>query len=315
MEQAGGNRPGDGGCQRRRDPCAGIAQDVGHLQHAGAKPLTDQPADAVLPVAHNGKADHLGAAARHGGTAGQPGQPQRCADGCARDGQRQCHADEDRNENAHQQGLQLGSPHDQAAHGGRRCADGRGAQRAEPYANQDRDRRGDQNIDLGLLAYQLADLGRHNGNQVDGQRAACTAQLIGGTAHGNQAEQHQLRCMERIADGGSHGRACHGSRIAARRDKKSKSGLLAQGLDDRADEQAGKQALCHGAHRVNAVAMRRDDDILALEKRTKLFHLYSPLSDNNEILAFCVGEYNRFPPNVPNCTDLLKKQAECGTIK
>ena len=101
--------------------------------------------------------------------------------------------------------------------------------------------------------------------------------------------------MERIADGGSHGRACHGSGIPARHDKKSKPGLLAQGLDDRADEQAGKQALCHGAHRVNAVAMRRDDDILALEKRTKLFHLYSPLSDNNEILAFCVGEYNRFP--------------------
>ena len=101
--------------------------------------------------------------------------------------------------------------------------------------------------------------------------------------------------MERIADGGSHGRACHGCRIPARRDKKSKPGLLAQGLDDRADEQAGKQALCHSAHSVNAVAMRRDDDILALEKRTKLFHLYSPLSDNNEILAFCVGEYNRFP--------------------
>ena len=68
-----------------------------------------------------------------------------------------------------------------------------GTQRAEPYANQNRDRRVTRISTFGLLAYQLADLGRHNGNQVDGQRAACTAQLIGGTAHGNQAEQHKLR--------------------------------------------------------------------------------------------------------------------------
>ncbi len=82
----------------------GVAQDVGHLQHAGAQTLADETADAVLLIAHDRKAHHLGAAARHGGTAGQTRQAQRCADGRTGDGKRQRHADQHRNHNAHQSG-------------------------------------------------------------------------------------------------------------------------------------------------------------------------------------------------------------------
>ena len=42
-----------------------------------------------------------------------------------------------------------------------------------------------------------------------------------------------------------------------------KAGLLAQRLDDGADQQAGKQALRHGTQRFNEIALRGDDDILA----------------------------------------------------
>ena len=65
-----------------------------------------------------------------------------------------------------------------------------------------------------------------------------------------------------------HGRASDSRRIAARRDQERKPQLLAQRLDDGADQQAGEQALGHGAHGVDAVTMRRDDNIFALKKCT-----------------------------------------------
>ena len=39
--------------------------------------------------------------------------------------------------------------------------------------------------------------------------------------------------------------------------------LLAQGVQNGADQQAGEQALGHRAQRVDQVALRGDDDILA----------------------------------------------------
>ena len=40
--------------------------------------------------------------------------------------------------------------------------------------------------------------------------------------------------------------------------------ILAQRLDDGADEQAGEQALCHRDQRLDEVALGGDDDVLAL---------------------------------------------------
>ncbi len=60
--------------------------------------------------------------------------------------------------------------------------------------------------------------------------------------------------------------AGHRGSVPARCDQKRKAELLAQRLDDGANQQAGKQPLCHRAHSVDAVAVRRDDDILAPEK-------------------------------------------------
>ncbi len=37
----------------------GFSYDIGHLQHAGAQALADQPAHAVFPVAGHGKAQHI----------------------------------------------------------------------------------------------------------------------------------------------------------------------------------------------------------------------------------------------------------------
>ncbi len=104
------------------------------------------------------------------------------------------------------------------------------------------------------FADSLAHLRCRDGNDQDGQGAACTAQRIGRVAHGHQTEQHQRRAVERPADGAGHGRAAHGRGIAAQIHQRLKPRLLAQRLDDGADQQAGKQALRHGTQRLDEVA-------------------------------------------------------------
>lgn len=95
------------------------------------------------------------------------------------------------------------------------------------------------------------------------QMSASSAQGVGRPAHGNKAEQNQLGGFQGIADGSRHGRACHRRGVGACIHQKGDVRLLAQGLDDGADEQAGKQPLGHGAHGVDAVAMGGENDILA----------------------------------------------------
>ena len=272
MEQAGSQRAGDGTGQRGGDPDAGVLDDVAHLQHTGAQTLTDKAAYTVLLVAHHGKAHHLGAAARHGSAACKAGQTQCGADSSGGDGQGQCHAHDDRHQNAHDQRSLLGGPHNKSAHLTCGCTDRGGDEHGKPDARKDGHQRGDKDIHLGLLAYRLAQLCRHDGNDEHSQRAACTAQRIGRVAHGDQAEQHQRRAVQCPADGTSHGGAAHGRSIAAQIHQQCKTGLLTHRLDDGADEQTGEQALCHCAQRINEVTLRRDDDILPHQKFFQLRH-------------------------------------------
>ena len=266
MERAGSQRAGDGTGQRGGDPDAGVLDDVAHLQHTGAQPLTDKAAYAVLLIAHHGKAHHLGAAARHASAAGKAGQTQCCTDGGRGDGQGQCHAHDDRHQNAHDQRSLLGGPHDQSAHLTCSCADGGGDEHGKSDARKNGHQRGDKDVHLGLLAYRLAQLCCHNGNDEHGQRAACTAQRIGRVAHGDQAEQHQRGAVQCPADGTGHGRTAHGRGIAAQIHQHLQPGLLAQRFDDGADQQAGEQALCHGTQSLDEITLRSDNDILPLQK-------------------------------------------------
>ena len=107
------------------DPDAGIPDDVAHLEHRGAKALIHAGRPAVLLKAHHGKAHHLGAASRHGSSAGQTGQTQGRTNRRRGDGQGQRNAHDHRDENAHEEGLQIGGPHDNPAHEAGRRADGR----------------------------------------------------------------------------------------------------------------------------------------------------------------------------------------------
>ena len=115
VEQARRNRAGDSGSKRRGNPSARIADDVGHLQHRRAQPLTDQAAHAVLAEGHDREADHLRAAARNRRAARKPCQRERRANRRAGNRQRQRHADDDGNQNAHQQRLEVRCPLDEIA--------------------------------------------------------------------------------------------------------------------------------------------------------------------------------------------------------
>lgn len=140
---------------------------------------------------------------------------------------------------------------------------GGGDEHREADAGKDGHQRGDEDVNAGLLADGFAQLSGHNGDDEDGQRAACAAEGVGGVAHRHEAEQYQRRAVERPADGHGHGRAAHGRGVAAQVHQRLKPGLLAQRLDDGADEQAGEQALCHRAQRLDEVALGGDDDVLA----------------------------------------------------
>ena len=118
------------------DPDAGVLYDVAHLEHTGAEALTDEAADAVFLIAHDGKADHLGAAARHGSAAGEARQAEGRADGGRGNGQGQGDAHDDRDEDAHEEGSLFGGPHDEGAHLTCGCADGGGDEHREADAGK-----------------------------------------------------------------------------------------------------------------------------------------------------------------------------------
>ncbi len=67
----------------------GFADDVAHLEHGGAEPLTHQSAPAVFTEGEDGKPDHVRAAARHRGPSGQARQAKNGTDRCGGDGQSQ----------------------------------------------------------------------------------------------------------------------------------------------------------------------------------------------------------------------------------
>ena len=155
------------------DPDAGVLDDVAHLQHAGAQALTHQTAYTVLAVAHHGKAHHLGAAARHGGTAGRrpvrPSAAQMAAEEMGRVRATPTITDTR---------MPMISGACSVAHIIRvptwlaAAPMGGGDEHGQTDAHKDGHQRGDQDVHLGLLAHGLAQFSGHDGNDQHGQRAA-----------------------------------------------------------------------------------------------------------------------------------------------
>ena len=287
LKDAGSDGAGDGGGQRGGDPDTGIADDVAHLQHTGAKSLRRQTAPAVLREAHDGEADHLGAAACHGGAAGQTRQAQRQTDGGGGDGKGQGHADDHGDDDAHEEGLELRGPHDGLSHGGGGLAHRGGNEGGEADTRQHRDDGRHQNVDLSLLTDGLTQLGGQNGDEQHRQRAAGSAHGVGGEAHRDQGEQHQRRGLQRPADGYRHARAHHGGAQAAdgvghgplaladgddALRQEADVQLRPQSVEDGPHQQGAEETLRHSSHGVDKVALGGECDVLPGQKCFEFVH-------------------------------------------
>ncbi len=66
-----------------------------------------------------------------------------------------------------------------------------------------------------------------------------------------------------VAGGGGRGGAARGGGIPADSGQQLDAQLLAQGVEDGADQQAGEQALGHGPQSVDQVPLGGDDDVFA----------------------------------------------------
>ena len=151
-EDAGSNRTGNSGGQGGRQPDAGIFDDITHLQHGGAQPLCDQAAPAIFGKAHDGKADHLGAAARRGGAACQTGEGKGKADGSGADGQGEDDTDQHRNDNAHEKRAKLSCPNNELTEAVHQEADAGTDEGADAKTGKNGDGGGDENINFSFAA-------------------------------------------------------------------------------------------------------------------------------------------------------------------
>ena len=100
--------------------------------------------------------------------------------------------------------MQLRRPHNQVAHGGGAEADPLGGQDGKQAAGKKRHERGDEDVNLGFLADERAQLTGNDGDDQNGQGAARTAQLIACGTDCRKGKEHEGRGLERIADCDRH---------------------------------------------------------------------------------------------------------------
>ena len=227
--------------------------------------ISTEPTDGGIYRGHRGRMEirvDVKGVSCHGSAPGQAREPKGRAEGRRGDGQRQGNAHQHRHHNAHPEGLEDSQVFNELAEGIGSGGNGGGDQGGQPDPHAHGDRRGDQDVNLGLLGHQLAALGGHDGDEQHGQRPAGPAQLVRRPAHSGEGEQHHGVGLQRVADGHGHGRAGHLESELADIDQELGGELLAQSLDDSADEQRAEQALGHGPQGVDAVALGRDDNVL-----------------------------------------------------
>ena len=285
LEQQGGKRTANGGGQGGRDPDLRLAADVAHLQHGGAESLGDQASPTVGTEGHDGKADHLSAATDRRSTAGQTANADHSAYRRAGNGERQDHADDDGNDDAHPEGgVGCGSV-DKVAKIKHGTGDVGADQAGQQHGGQDGNEGRDEDVQLGLFGNQHTEFNRHD----DGKEATAGAgdqlcRVRGGEHDGSIVadDLHRFGMDEKTngvasrADdgrgihdqgGGVHcprhadadGGADHKVVFADRGDhpKKLLDGIVgnvaAECSDDGTDEKRGKQTLGHTAHGVDEI--------------------------------------------------------------
>ena len=137
---------------------------------------------------------------------------QRSTDSRRGNWQSQCDTYHHGHQNSHPERLQNRRPLYKFANCGSGLTNGSRHQRRNTYARQNGHNGCHQNVDLRFFRHQFAALCRHDGHEINRQRATCAAHRIGGKAHGDQGKQHHPRRIQCHTDGhsdaGTHHSGC-----------------------------------------------------------------------------------------------------------
>ena len=265
-EDAGSNRTGNSGGQGGRQPDAGIFDDITHLQHGCAKSLRHQAAPAVFGKAHDGKADHLGAAARRGGAACQTGEGKGKADSSGADGQGEDDTDQHRNDNAHEKRAKLSCPNNELTEAVHQEADAGTDKRTDPQPRKNGDGGGDENINFSFAADGFS---KFRGNDDGKESTQRSTYRVGAESHGAERIQDQRRSGKGNTDGNGNGDTGGAAGVACGGDKPIPVELIAKRIQYGADEQRSEQAHGHGAHGIDKIELSGGLDIFAGKERGK----------------------------------------------
>ena len=193
--------------------------------------------------------------------------------------QRQRDADYDGYGYAHEEGLKLGSEHDELSYPACGYAYRLCDEVSEADSDEYRHERRHEDVHLRLLGDDLAELAGDYRYYQDGERAARAAEAVGSPADGRKGKEHQRRAVQRVAYRYRHGGAGHLGGEASDGIEKRQMRLRPYRVEYRTDEKAAEKTLRHRAERVDAVSFAAYDDILALEKGLEFAHLSAVLSD------------------------------------
>ena len=306
-EHGGRNRPEHGGGQRRRQPDLRATHDVRELQHRGAKPLREQAAQTVVPIGGGGKAHHLATAADTGRSCGDAVDTDGHTDGGGGDRSGQRQADDDRNDDAHGDGLQLRCRVDKIAKIGHKRVDARPGEHAHQPAGRDGGKRRNHDIDGRLAGHERADFRADHGAQVCADRAAERIAERARRRRGKQHERPHLHApghayADRRAGSGADVRQGVHERLCA-----CKKRQLEQLPKDRADDERGKQAERHAAHRIDEITLKKP---FHHGKKTA-FPLHKPITPHRR--NFNISYPIPFlPRRQPHAGTFFRIRAPCG---
>ena len=135
-------------------------------------------------------------------------------------------------------------------------------------ADNDHSRR-DQNIHLSLLVDHFAQLNRHNDSGIRSHRAT---EFVARNAHGDGTEQYQALTAEFVGDGHRNGGSRGGFGVFRDGGESLNARLVAQGLEDGADEQRGEQAQRHSAKSVDKIGLPSEVDVFSVQEVFEFSH-------------------------------------------
>ena len=198
-----------------------------------------------------------------GGT-GKADKAQRRTYGGRRYGKRKRYAHDRGDQHAHEERLELRSPHYEGSHGACSLSDVGSYEYAQSSTHDYGHRRRNYDVYLGLLGYQLAAFARDYRYYIDRKGASCSAHGVARGAYRYEREQHQLGSMQSVSYPHCPRGTCRALGERAHLVKERNAEPSTESGKDGPYQKAREESLGHCAHGVDKIPVRGDLDILFL---------------------------------------------------